>query len=200
MALVGGGGEPAHVSEARKKHKKRPYMDGGTLSNAQANQRGFTPTDCAPPENAMAGVQEPGGPPPQGAPADYVQTDTLEAQSLIENWLPYGWDMSAGSATQSQERAIECMTPVCADAYRKTLWTPEMAKQIEESGLKSTFKTKSIKVAGTKPDGAVVVEVEGEQLLEMEGKGSQNRPVKMEYLVKKTDQGVVRITGISEGS
>ncbi len=207
MALVGGSPDPHAAARAQaREQKKKLNSDYGMMTSDQAAEAGLRPTDVRTGprrggQNPMAGAQEPGGGQQLSLapPADYVQTNSMEAQSLIETWLPFGWDMSAGTASDSQERAMQLMTPACAEAYRKSLWTPELAKQIEESGLKSSFKTKNIKVAGTKPDGAIVVEVEGEQVLEMEGKGSQSLPKKLEYLVKKTDQGV-RITGISEGS
>jgi len=198
MALLGGGGEPAHITEARKKHKKMK-TDGGVITSDRAAQQGYHATDVRQPEegseqNPMAGVQAPGGGP---AAANYTVTDPLEAQKLIEAFLPFSWDLSAGSATQSQERAILCMTPECAQSYRASIWTKEMASQIEQSGLKSTFNPSVIKVVGTKPDGSAVVEVEGMQILEMEGKGAKNRQVKMEYLVKNIG-GQMRITGINE--
>ncbi|MDX2107322.1 MAG: hypothetical protein SFY67_13055 [Candidatus Melainabacteria bacterium] len=198
MGLLGGGGEPAHITEARKKHKKM-HTDQGVISSDRAQRQGYQPTDVRQPEegsaqNPMGGVQPPGG---GQAPADYAYTEPLTAQNLIEEFLPYSRDFSAGSATQSQERAILCMTPECAQAYRASIWTKEMAAQIENSGLKSNFTVKNIKVAGYKPDGAVVIEVEGTQVLEMEGKGQKNNSVKMEYLVKNVG-GQIRITGINE--
>lgn len=201
MAICGGGGgEPAHITEARKKHKKM-HTDQGVISSDRAAQQGYQPTDVRQPEdgggqNPMAGAQAPGGG-QQQMPADYTYTDSLNARSMIEAFLPYAWDLSAGTASASQERAIECMTPECAQAYRQTLWTKEMAAQVEQSGLKSSFNATNIKVAGNKPDGAVVIEVEGNQILEMEGKGAKNRPVKMEYLIKMINGGL-KITGINE--
>jgi hypothetical protein len=194
MGLLGGGGEPAHITAARQKHKKM-HTDQGVISSDRAQQQGYQPTDVRQPEdggsaqNPMAGVQEPG--------ANYTVTDPLQARTLIESFLPYSWDLSAASASNSQERAIMVMTPECAQAYRQSIWTKEMAAQIEQSGLKSSFTPSKINVVGTKPDGAVVIEVEGMQVLEMEGKGAKNRAVKMEYLVKSVD-GNMRITGINE--
>lgn len=198
MGLLGGGGEPAHITEARKKHKKM-HTDQGVISSDRAAQLRYQPTDVRQPEegsaqNPMGGVQPPGG---GQQPANYSFTEPLAARSMIEAFLPYSWDLTAGSATQSQERAIECMTPECAQSYRASIWTKEMAAQIEQSGLKSSFTPTKIELAGNKPDGSVVIEVEGTQVLEMEGKGQKNRAVKMEYLVKSIG-GSMKITGINE--
>ncbi len=137
-----------------------------------------------------------GAPPP---PQRYEATDPTMAMQLIEQWLPVAWDLSAGSAHDSQTKAIKYMTADCATAYQQNVWTPEIAAQIEQAGLKSSFKAHALKVGATKPDGAVVIMVEGEQLLEVPGKGTRARPVKLEYLVKQTADGM-RIAGISEGN
>lgn len=197
MGLLGGGGEPAHITEARKKHKKM-HTDQGVISSDHAARQGYQPTDVRQPEegsaqNPMGGIQPPGG----GPAANFTVTDSLEARNLIEAFLPFSWDLSADTASASQERAILCMTPECAQSYRSSIWTKEMAEQISQSGLKSTFTPSKITIVGTKPDGAVVIEVEGTQVLEMEGKGQKNRAVKMEYLVKNIG-GTMKITGINE--
>lgn len=129
----------------------------------------------------------------------YNPADEVASMQLVEQWLPKAWDLSAGSATQSQQQAIMYMTPECAQAYKQNIWTPEMAKQVEDSGLQSTFASTSVSVGSRKEDGSVVILVRGEQVLEVPGKGSRSRPVNMEYLIKKTSDGL-RIAGISEGS
>src|SRR5579883_463760 len=129
--------------------------------------------------------------------AGVIPTDQAAAQKLVEQWLPTAWDLSAGSASQSQETAISYMTAECAAAYRQNVWTPDMKQSIEQSGLQSTFQYNVIRVVGTKPDGAVVVAVQGEQILQVPGKAPKSRPVNLEYLVKQTSQGM-KIAGISE--
>src|SRR5437762_13651666 len=94
-----------------------------------------------------------------------VQTDPGTAKTLIERWLPVAWDLSAGTAKASQERAMAYMTPECADAYRKNIWSPDLEKQINESGLQSSFAAQSISVGGTEADGSAVVFVSGTQTL-----------------------------------
>lgn len=178
---------PQHVARQRPKWADHPDVTGrGSVNDGPRAAGGYVPTDgvnTAPPE-----MQQ-----------NYSYTDPMTAMQLIEQWLPVAWDLSAGSAKSSQEKAIRYMTTDCASAYQKSVWTPEIAQQIEASGLHSTFKTSSVKVGATKPDGAVVILVEGEQVLQVPGKGSRARPVKLEYLVKKTDDGL-RIAGISEGN
>jgi hypothetical protein len=123
--------------------------------------------------------------------------DQAAGMSLMQSWLPLAWDMSAGSAKQSQEKAITYMTPECAMAYRQNVWTEEIARQIEASGLKSSFRTTSVKSGGNQPDGTMIVYVEGQQILSVPGKGDRVRDVKLEYLVKQTQDGI-RVAGISE--
>lgn len=140
---------------------------------------------------------------PQGqAPAPVAvapnAADPNTAQNLIQEWLTYAWDLSAGTAKNSQARAMAYMTPDCASAYRQNVFTPEVAQQIEQSGVKSSFRMDRIYAGGNNPDGSVVVFVEGEQVLSVPSKGSKTRTVKLEYMVKKTQEGL-RISGISEG-
>lgn len=129
----------------------------------------------------------------------YNPADETASLSLIEQWLPKAWDLSAGSASQSQEQAIMYMTPECATAYRQNIWTTEMASQVEESGLQSQFSASKVAVGSRKEDGSVVILVQGMQQLHVPGKGVRERPVNIEYLVKKTKDGL-KIAGISEGS
>ncbi len=135
---------------------------------------------------------------PPGAQS-YNPADEMASMTLIQQWLPKAWDLSAGSATQSQQEAIMYMTPECASAYRQNIWTTEMAQQVEQSGLQSQFEASNITVGSRKEDGSVVILVTGQQVLQVPGKPSQARPVNIEYLVKKTSDGL-RISGISEGN
>lgn len=130
----------------------------------------------------------------QAAPA--VMTDPNMAKVLIQQWLPLAWDLSAGTAKASQDKAMQYMTPDCAAAYQRNIWTPDLAKQIDESGLKSAFSPGNIS-ASQNGDGSVVVFVDGEQTLMVPGKGSTSRVVRLEYMVKQTAEGL-RIAGISE--
>jgi hypothetical protein len=133
---------------------------------------------------------------PKAVDPNMADPDT--ALNLVQQWLPLAWDLSAGSAKASQEKAIMYMTAECANAYRQNIWTPDIAQQIEQSGVKSTFRTDKLVAGGNQADGSVVIFVEGEQVLSVPSKGSKARPVKLEYLVKKTADGL-RIAGISEG-
>lgn len=124
--------------------------------------------------------------------------DPLVARTLIEQWLPLAWDLSSGTAKQSQEKAIAYMTPECAEAYRRNIWTTDLAKQIDEAGIKSSFTTQRVEAGELQADGSVVIFVDGVQVLSVEGRGSSSRPVKLEYLIRQTPEGL-RIAGISEG-
>lgn len=136
---------------------------------------------------------------PQQAQQPYVAMDKGAAQSLIQSWLTPAWDLSAGTARASQEQAMAYMTPDCKQAYQQNIWTPEIAKSIEESGLQSTFQLAGISASDQQADGSVVVFVQGMQVLTVPGKGVKQRQVRMEYMVRQTPEGP-RIAGISEGA
>lgn len=138
-------------------------------------------------------------PAPTQAPVNPNAVSPAEAQSLIDSWLPYAWDLSAGTAKASQEKAMSYMTEQAKAAYKQNIWTDEIAKQIEEAGVQSTFKPHEIKVGSMQPDGSIVVFVTGEQVLSVPQKGSTSRMVSLEYLIRKVG-GQLRIAGISEGS
>lgn len=124
--------------------------------------------------------------------------DPIVARTLIEQWLPLAWDLSSGTAKQSQEKAIAYMTPECAEAYRRNIWTADLARQIDEAGIKSSFTTQRVEAGELQADGSVVIFVEGVQVLSVEGRNSSSRPVKLEYLIRRTPEGL-RVAGISEG-
>lgn len=125
-------------------------------------------------------------------------TDPNSAKAFIEQWLPIAWDLSAGSARGNQEKAIAYMSPEVAAAYRQNVWTSEIEKQIDDSGVKSSFKPIQILAGHPQADGAVVVFVTGVQTLAVPNKGSSVRNVHLEYLVRLSKDGM-RIVGISEG-
>lgn len=132
---------------------------------------------------------------PVVSPADIV--DRFQAKTFIDQFIRLAWDLSAGSARQSQAQAIACMTPECAQAYQTNIWTPDLAKQIEEAGLQSSFTPRVVDVSQNLNDGAVVVKVQGAQTLGVAG-NAKAREVNLEYLIRNTPQGM-RIAGISEG-
>ena len=128
---------------------------------------------------------------------NFVPVDQAASLNLIQNWLPLAWDMSATSARSSQEKAMQYMTPECAVAYRQSVWSDDIAKQIESSGLQSSFQPSSVRSGGIQADGSMLIYVDGQQVLTVPGKGDRVRAVKLEYLIKQTAAGI-RIAGISE--
>jgi hypothetical protein len=123
--------------------------------------------------------------------------DPYQAKTLIDNWLPLAWDLSAGTAKSSQDRAMSLMTPECAIAYRKNIWTEELSQQIDQSGIKSSFIPTQISVGEVMSDGSVNVLVKGTQTLGVPGRGSRNRNVSLEYLIIQTTDGM-RIASFTE--
>ncbi len=130
--------------------------------------------------------------------ATQVVVSASDALGLINAWLPLSWDLSAASAKNSQEKAIMYMTPECAQAYRQNIWTADIAQQITQSGLQTTFNANKVAAGQPQADGSIVIYVDGVQTLSVPGKGTEQRPIKYEYLVKLTADGL-RIAGISEG-
>jgi hypothetical protein len=186
----------AQMSEDNGRHPG--IRDAGNAYSAAQSRasRYLHPEDDPAAQAATPGA--PGTPPQAAAAPTGPATDPTVATTFLEQWLPVAWDPSAGTAKNSQEKAILYMTPECATAYRQNIWTSDLSKQIEDSGLQSTFQPRKVAASQTQPDGSVVIFVEGEQVLQVPGKESQTRPVKLEYLVRTTSDGL-RIAGISEG-
>jgi hypothetical protein len=124
--------------------------------------------------------------------------DKSQAQMFMGGWLPQVWDLSASSAAANQAEAMRWMTPDCAAAYQRNVWTPDLAKQVQESGLQSSFRASEINVSDNQSDGSVIVKVKGIQTLGANGKNKQ-RPVNLEYMLKQTPDGM-RIAGISDNA
>jgi hypothetical protein len=129
------------------------------------------------------------------APVTMVSAE--EATGLITQWLPLAWDLSAGSAKANQERAIMYMTPDCAAEYKSNVWTPEVAKMVDDAGLKSSFTPSKITPGSPQADGSIVIFVEGVQEMSVPGKGTQQKEKRLEYLIKSTQEGL-KVAGISE--
>jgi hypothetical protein len=170
--------------QARRARPHAAWMDNPDVTGGRG----------APTQQAFGQQSAAASPPPAAANS----ADPNTALNLIQEWLTYAWDLSAGTAKSSQARAMMYMTTDCANAYRQNVFTPEIAQQIEQSGVKSSFRMDRIYAGGNNPDGSVVIFVEGEQVLSVPSKGSKTRLVKLEYMVKKTPDGL-RISGISEG-
>jgi hypothetical protein len=183
--------------DVRPKNRQRPaYMNDPDATGGRGVSRAQTAYGNA---QAGAGAAVAGGGAAQQPQAHVELTDPNTALALIEQWLPVVWDLSAATAQGSQEKAMAYMTPECATAYRQSVWTADMAKTIQDSGLQSSFTAKKVSAGENQADGSVVVFVEGEQVLRIAGKPDRARPVKMEYLVRKLPEGL-RIAGISEGT
>jgi hypothetical protein len=178
---------PQRIAKNRPKWADNPDVNGGGQSGGRHGRAidGYQTN----PQEALA---------QQTAAQPFVHTDPAQAQSLIEQWLTLAWDFSAATAGQSQEKAMQYMSADCAGAYRQNIWTDEMAKTIAASGAVSSFRPSVVKVGETRQDGAVVVVVEGQQILEVPGKGQNAHEVKLEYLVKQTNDGKMQIAGIAE--
>jgi hypothetical protein len=140
------------------------------------------------------------GPEQQGQPQAQapMAADPFQAREMLETkFLPLAWDLSAYSARASQGKAIAYMTDDCKRAYMNNIWTPSIAKQIEESGVQSQFTPRKIEPSPIRSDGSVEVTVEGQQTLSVPGKGGKTRDVKVVYLVRQYPEGM-KIAGISE--
>jgi hypothetical protein len=182
----------ASPQETPQKAKHRPKWTENPDVTGVARPPGYGQ------EGRAAGAPQPQAPQtPPAPPADVV--NPTAATELMQSWLPLAWDFSAASALNSQEHAIQYMTPDCAQSYRQNVWTTEMANEIAGSGVKSTWHQTVVSAGGTLPDGGVEVTVQGEQQLMVPGQPpTAPRAVKFVYLIKKTKEGL-RIAGISEG-
>lgn len=132
---------------------------------------------------------------PNGQPILVV--DPMQANNLINQFLPMAWDLSAATAATSQAQALQFMTPECARAYRANVWTDAIAAQVQQSGIVSSFNPQKIDVGGLQADGTIVITVGGVQTLNVPNKGAKERHVKVEYLMKQFPEGL-KIAGIQE--
>jgi hypothetical protein len=173
------------MNNARRRGPMKPHM-----TNPDVTGIARIPGMQGDPAMAAQQAQASQGPPP-------IFVDPFQAKLMIEKWLPMAWDLSAGTARQSQDSAMTAMTPECQQGYRQSVWTPDIQKQIDECGLQSAFAPSMVNAGGTQADGTVVVTVQGTQKLGVPGKGEKIRQVKMEYLIKGTPDGM-RIAGISD--
>ncbi len=165
-----------------------------TRSSSDPDITGNSAGYRAQPSAAPMAAGQPGGPPP----ANMMVVDPLQARQMMDSFLPLAWDLTAGSAREAQQRALQFMTPECAQAYRQNIWTDAVAQKIEQSGLQSSFQPAGIDVGGMQSDGTIVVTVEGTQTLAVPGQqGGKSRHVKVEYLMKQYPEGL-KIAGISE--
>jgi hypothetical protein len=197
---------PPTAEAPKKAHRKlnwstNPDVTGqGSLRGQRAIDQPGATTAAAP--AATAPTAATAAPQPAAAPATPAAPVTManpqDAMELVKVWLPLTWDLSAASVQHSQEQAIMYMTPDCATAYRQNIWTPQIAQQIQQSGLQSTFECSKMQAGQPQADGSVVIFVEGTQTLSVPGKGQQPRQISYQYLVKTTAEGY-RIAGISEG-
>ena len=89
------------------------------------------------------------------------------------------------------------MTADCAQNYRQSVWTPDIAQKVAGAGMTSSFTPTRCEAITTTEDGSVVVKVEGEQILNLQGQPPRNDHKSMEYLIKKTPSGL-KVSGISE--
>lgn len=136
--------------------------------------------------------------PPGSAPPNILAVDPINARTMMDTFLPCAWDLSAGTARESQQRALAYMTPECAQAYRQNIWTDAIAQKIDQSGVQSHFAPEGIDVGTLQSDGTLVVTVQGTQTLTVPGgQGGKSRRVKVEYLMKQFPEGL-KIAGISE--
>lgn len=173
------------IASSRRRGAMKPHMSNPDVTGiARTPDGGMAMAQGVP-------QQAPSGPPP-------IFVDPFQAKLFIEKWLPMAWDLSAGTARQSQDSAMTAMTPECQNGYRQSVWTPEIQKQIDECNLQSTFAPSVVHAGNVQADGTVVVTVEGTQKLGVPGKADQRvRQVKMEYLIRGTPEGM-RIAGISD--
>lgn len=176
------------MNNARRRGPMKPHMTNPDVTGI-ARMPGADAA-MAQASDAQVQAQAQAGPPP-------IFVDPFQAKLMIEKWLPMAWDLSAGTARQSQDSAMTAMTPECQRGYTQSVWTADIQKQIDECGLQSAFAPTMVNAGGTQADGTVVVTVQGTQKLGVPGKGEKVRQVKMEYLIKGTPDGM-RIAGISD--
>jgi hypothetical protein len=181
-----------------RKHRQLSERDMRILSDPDVTGHARAPGDASGGGDASQQGAGAANAAQQNAPAGRnAYVDRFAAKTFIDQWLPLAWDLSAGSAKASQAKAIEFMTPACQAAYTQSIWTPDLANQIEEAGLKSTFQPKRVEVSDNLNDGSVVIYVTGNQTLGVPGGPGKAREVHLEYMLQQTNEGI-KIAGISD--
>jgi len=178
-------------SQESPRHRKAHHINWSTNAEGSRSSGRHSVADGQQAAPAQASANAPASEP------TVTMVNANEAANLITSWLPLAWDLSAGSARGSQEKAIMYMTPDCAAAYKQNVWTADVAKTIEDAGLQSSFTADKIIPGQPQPDGSIVVLVEGTQIMSVPGKGTQQKSKRLEYLIKSTQEGL-RVAGISE--
>jgi hypothetical protein len=143
----------------------------------------------APPQGMAAAVAPTTAASATGAQPSAAAIDPKDAKDLIQQWLPLAWDLSAGTAAQDQDVAMRYMTPECAQSYRNTIWTPDLAKQIDEAGLRSSFDVNAISEPVIQGDGSAVIDVAGTQTITAANGQTSQRQVRLEYSLIDTPAG-----------
>jgi len=133
--------------------------------------------------------------PPPPSPADMVEPNA--ATELVKGFLPLAWDFSSATAANSQASAMNLMTPECAQNYKSSVWTDEVASGILGSGIKSNFNQQMVSAGQNLQDGSIEVTVHGSLDMTLPGNPPTSKPCKYIYLVKKFG-GPLKIAGISE--
>lgn len=190
---------PTPEAPQGRKRAHQPWMDNPDATGGRGPRaiQARAIDGAEPPSAAQQQLQQQAQASAAAQPA--IKTDAVTAQSLVEKWLPYAFDLNSATASDSQEKAIACMTTECAQSYRQNVWTPEVAQQIAGSGMKSSFRASKVIAGAHQTDGSVVITVEGEQILSPPDQASKQRAVKFEYLLKQTPDGM-KICGISEAN
>ncbi len=157
--------------------RRRPVNDGGDPNAGQYGQ---------------------GGQNSQGGPVPPSETDSLAARDLIQAFAPLSFDMSATTANDSQTRAMEMMTSDFAQTYRTSIWTPELAQLVQESGVRSSFTVHTVSAMQANADGSIAVRLTGTKVMTKPDGESKTDAVNMEYLCQKDASGRFKIAGIKD--
>jgi len=174
---------------------QKPTRGGGSR-RLQNMERGAA--QSAVPLRAINGGMRDGGAQANQPPAAVSEVDKGAAQSMVQGALKYMWDFNSSTSNQSQQQAMAQMTADCAQNYRLNVWTPEIAQKVAAAGMTSSFTPLSCEAITSEADGSVVVKVQGQQILNLQGQPPQQKQVLMEYLVRRTPSGELKICGISE--
>lgn len=136
-----------------------------------------------------------------GNPQQAVQPQAADAQAakdFIRNFSYNAFDLSAQTASDSQAKAMQQMTPQCAQSYRASIWTPEMEQMVRESGVRATFQPQRVESGQATPDGGIVIFLTGSQTLTREDGASQNKEINVQYMVQRGGDGSLKVSGIED--
>ena len=134
-------------------------------------------------------AQKPAAAAPQNKATAAALTPNL-AKDFISWWIGLAMDYNAHTAASNHQSDFNWMTPEASQAFQAAFWTPEISNSIVAGTLHGSFTPTAINPVAANPDGSVVVQVQGNLVLQR-----SMQHVNADFLVRREANGL-RVSGI----